>query len=134
MCSVITCLTYKLLLLTSDIQCLRVLQSQVSIITIRPLIVSMLLLRNKKIIDAVDVDTPPYQRESTGFWLDLPPPILQMMIDRGIHPAEAIHAAEHAFLNRFALGADLGTECKAAEKEYKTTSTARKRPARYVVF
>ncbi|KAI0811238.1 P-loop containing nucleoside triphosphate hydrolase protein [Irpex lacteus] len=99
-----------------------------------PLIASILLLRNKKIIDAVDVDTPPYQRESTGFWLDLPPPILQMMIDRGIHPAEAIHAAEHAFLNQFALGADLGTECKAAEKEYKTTSTARKRPARLIFY
>ena len=93
-----------------------------------------MLSRNKKIIDAVDVDTPPYQRETTGFWLDLPQPILQLMIDRGLHPAEAIHAAEHAFLNRFALGADLGTECKAAEKEYKSTTTARKRPARYSVL
>ena len=55
------------------------------------------------------------------------------MFQCGIHPAEAIHAAEHAFLNRFALAADLGTECKAAEKEYKATATTRKRPARCVV-
>ncbi|KAI0340501.1 DEAD/H helicase [Trametopsis cervina] len=91
-------------------------------------------IRNKKIIDAVDVDTPPYERETTGFWLDVPKPILQLMIERGIHPAEAIHAAEHAFLNRFALNADLGTECKAAEKEYKSTPTARKRPARLIFY
>ncbi|KAI0703572.1 P-loop containing nucleoside triphosphate hydrolase protein [Cytidiella melzeri] len=91
-------------------------------------------IRNKKIIDAVDVDTPPYERESTGFWLDVPKPILQVMLERGIHPAEAIHAAEHAFLNRFALSADLGTECKAAEKEYKSTTTARKRPARLIFY
>jgi DEAD/DEAH box helicase domain-containing protein len=49
---------------------------------------------------------------------------------KGINPAEAIHAAEHAFLNRFAMAADMKTECKAAEKEYKTTESQRKRPAR----
>jgi hypothetical protein len=92
-----------------------------------------LLCRNKKIIDAVDVDTPPFERDSTGFWLDIPKPTLQLTLECGIHPAEAIHAAEHAFLNRFALSENLGTECKAAEKEYKSTGTARKRPARYVV-
>lgn len=65
-----------------------------------------------------------------GFWLDVPKKILDMMNHHGIHPAEAIHAAEHAFLNRFAFSADLGTECKAAEKEYSKTNS-RKRPARY---
>lgn len=62
--------------------------------------------------------------------MDVPNNTLQLMINHNIHPAEAIHAAEHAFLNRFALAADLGTECKSAEKEYKMTPTARKRPAR----
>ena len=52
----------------------------------------------------------------------------------GIHPAEAIHAAEHAFLNRFPLATDMGTECKPAEKEYKATPSQRKRPARYAIL
>lgn len=80
------------------------------------------------------METPPWERESTGLWIDVPKPTLDLMRAYGIHPAEAIHAAEHAFLNRFALASDIGTECKPAEKEYKSTPTQRKRPARYVVL
>lgn len=90
--------------------------------------------RNKTIIDAVDVETPPYERESTGIWIDVPKLTLDMMRAHGIHPAEAIHAAEHAFLNRFALASDMGTECKPVKKEYKATPSQRKRPARCVSF
>jgi Distinct helicase family with a unique C-terminal domain including a metal-binding cysteine cluster len=86
--------------------------------------------RNKVILDAVDLDTPPWEHETTGLWVDVPNPVLKLMRVKGINPAEAIHAAEHAFLNRFAMGADMKTECKAAEKEYKTTESQRKRPAR----
>ncbi|GJE86964.1 DEAD/DEAH box helicase [Phanerochaete sordida] len=91
-------------------------------------------IRNKTIIDAVDVETPPYERESTGVWIDIPKATLGMMRAHGIHPAEAIHAAEHAFLNRFALAQDMGTECKPAEKEYKATPSQRKRPARLIFY
>jgi DEAD/DEAH box helicase domain-containing protein len=35
------------------------------------------------------------------------------MLSRDINAAEAIHAAQHAFLNRFPMAADLKTECKA---------------------
>lgn len=91
-------------------------------------------IRNKAIIDAVDLDTPPWERESTGMWMDVPKPILELMRDSGINPAEAIHAAEHAFLNRFALAMDLKTECKVAEKEYKTKASQRKRPARLIFY
>lgn len=63
-------------------------------------------------------------------WMDVPKPTLDLMKDSGINPAEAIHAAEHAFLNRFALATDLKTECKVAEKEYKAKASKRKRPAR----
>ena len=52
------------------------------------------------------------------------------MRNTGINAAEAIHAAEHAIMNRFALAADLKTECKVAEKEYKVAVSQRKRPAR----
>lgn len=68
-----------------------------------------------------------------GMWLDVPKPVLELMRDSGLNPAEAIHAAQHAFLNRFALAADLRTECKVPEKEYKATASQRKRPARYVL-
>ena len=87
--------------------------------------------RNKTILDAVDLDTPPWEREATGLWLDVSKSLLDLMHTKGINPAEAIHAAEHAFLNRFAMAADLKTECKAAEKEYKAQESQRKRPARY---
>ncbi|TFY60627.1 hypothetical protein EVJ58_g5017 [Rhodofomes roseus] len=91
-------------------------------------------IRNKAIIDAVDLDTPPYERESTGMWMDVPRPTLELMKNSGINAAEAIHAAEHAFMNRFALAADLKTECKVAEKEYKATMSQRKRPARLIFY
>ena len=67
-----------------------------------------------------------------GLWLDVPKSVLDLMRDAGMNAAEAIHAAQHAFLNRFALAADLRTECKVPEKEYKVTASQRKRPARFV--
>ena len=57
-----------------------------------------------------------------------------MMQNSGINPAEAIHAAQHAFMNRFALAADLRTECKVPEKEYKASASQRKRPARLIFY
>lgn len=87
-------------------------------------------IRNRSIIDAVDLETPPWERETTGLWLDLPKPILELLKDVNVNPAEAIHAASHAMMNRFPLAKDLQTECKVAEKEYKTTESRRKRPAR----
>ncbi|CAL1704265.1 unnamed protein product [Somion occarium] len=91
-------------------------------------------VRNNAIIESVDLDTPPWERETTGLWLDVPKPTLQLLQTHGINAAEAIHAACHAFLNRFPLANDLGTECKVAEKEYKATESQRKRPARLVFY
>ncbi|KAA1474847.1 DEAD H helicase [Dentipellis sp. KUC8613] len=90
--------------------------------------------RNKVILDVVDVDMPPYERTTMGMWIDIPLPTLAFMKERGINPAEAIHSAEHAFLNRFSLAAELRTECKAAEKEYKAATSQRKRPARLIFY
>lgn len=90
--------------------------------------------RNKVILDTVDLDTAPWEREATGLWLDVSKVILELLRGKGFDPAAAIHAAEHAFLNRFAMAADLKTECKAPEKEYKATESQRKRPARCVHF
>ena len=87
-------------------------------------------MRHKTILDAVEVDTPPWERDTTGFWIDLPRNILDLLRTLQLNVAEAIHAAEHAFLIQFPLAEDVKTECKAAEKEYKVTESARKRPAR----
>jgi len=64
--------------------------------------------------------------------MDVPKTLLQLFQTKGINPAEAIHAAQHAFLNRFSMAQDVKTECKAPEKEYKAAESKRKRPARYV--
>jgi DEAD/DEAH box helicase domain-containing protein len=87
--------------------------------------------RQNVILDVVDLETEPWRRETTGLWIDIPTPTLKLMLAKGINAAAAIHAAEHAFLNRFVLSADLKTECKVPEKEYRTTESNRKRPARY---
>ncbi|KAH9946253.1 P-loop containing nucleoside triphosphate hydrolase protein [Epithele typhae] len=89
---------------------------------------------NRAIIDSVDLDTPPWQRETVGMWFDVPKSVLDLMRDAGINPAEAIHSAQHAYLNRYPLAADLRTECKVPEKEYKATESARKRPARLIFY
>lgn len=67
-------------------------------------------------------------------WMDIPRQTLELMQHSGMNPAEAIHAAQHAFLNRFALAADLRTECKVPEKEYKASASQRKRPARLIFY
>lgn len=90
--------------------------------------------RNQRILDTVDLETPAWERETTGFWIDLPTSILDLMRDKKIDAAEAIHSAEHALLNRFGLPDDIKTECKASEKEYSVTPSQRKRPARSVNF
>ncbi|KAJ2916877.1 hypothetical protein MD484_g3585, partial [Candolleomyces efflorescens] len=91
-------------------------------------------ISNKVILDAVEVDTPAWERDTTGFWLDVPKKTLNLLRSLQVNVAEAIHAAQHAFLIQFPLSEDVKTECKAAEKEYKVTESTRKRPARLIFF
>ncbi|KAI0646899.1 hypothetical protein C8Q79DRAFT_1009058 [Trametes meyenii] len=72
-----------------------------------------------KIRRVVMAYTPPWQRKTTGMWLDVPKSALDLMRTSGMNPSEAIHSAQHTFLNRFALANDLRMECKVPEKEYK---------------
>lgn len=76
------------------------------------------------------MEMPPFERGTTGLWVDLPKSTLDILRLKGINAAEAIHSAAHAFLNRFPLAADLRTECKVPVKEYLAVGTKRKRPAR----
>lgn len=77
---------------------------------------------------------PPFERRTTGFWIDVPKATLDILRLKAINAAEAIHGAEHAFLNRFPMAADMKTECKVPVKEYMAADTKRKRPARSVMF
>ncbi|KAG1835727.1 DEAD H helicase [Suillus variegatus] len=96
--------------------------------------ISKSLFRGNKVLDVVDVDTPPYERQVTGFWFDVPKDLLGLLREKHFNLAEAIHSASHAWMNRFALSPDLRTECKAAEKEYNKEESQRKRPARLILY
>ncbi|KAG2061268.1 DEAD H helicase [Suillus hirtellus] len=96
--------------------------------------ISKSLFRGNKVLDIVDVDTPPYERQVTGFWFDVPKDLLGLLKEKHFNLAEAIHSASHAWMNRFALSPDLRTECKAAEKEYNKEESQRKRPARLILY
>jgi len=91
-------------------------------------------IRNNILLDVVDLETEPWQRETTGMWIDVPKSILDLMLAKGLKASEAIHAAQHAVLNRFVMASDLKTECKVAVKEYKTTESQRKRPGRLIFY
>lgn len=73
---------------------------------------------------------PRFERSTTGFWIDVPKAVLDILRMKALNAAEAIHAAEHAFLNQFPMAADVKTECKLAIKEYKSADSSRKRPGR----
>ena len=90
--------------------------------------------RNNVILDAVDLEMPPFERSTSGFWVDLSKATLDILRLKNVNAAEAIHSACHAFLNRFAMQADVNTECKVPVKEYLARGSKRKRPARWVIF
>lgn len=93
-----------------------------------------------RIIDAVDVYMPPAISYKNGIWINLPPIILDVLKSRKHHIAAAIHAAEHALMSAMPIyipmaPGDIGTECKAPEKELiAKRQTSRIRPARLIFF
>lgn len=72
--------------------------------------------------------TPPYTRETNGFWIDLPTGILKKLRTDDIDGAAAIHAAEHALMNQFALLQDLKADCRVSREEYQEGITAKRFP------
>ncbi|KAF8906023.1 DEAD/H helicase [Gymnopilus junonius] len=86
------------------------------------------------VLDAVELLTSPWERETVGFWIDLPNEILRDLISEGIDGAAAIHAAEHAFLNQFALSEDVKTDCRVAKEEYEDAESPAKRPPRLIFY
>ncbi|KAG6041244.1 hypothetical protein E4U41_005371 [Claviceps citrina] len=92
-----------------------------------------------RILDAVQVDNPPVIRYSKGMWLDVPKKALQILEERRLNSAAAIHAAEHALMSLLptfviSMPEDVRTECKVALKEFSVNETQRKRPARLTFY
>ncbi|KAF6224866.1 hypothetical protein HO133_010060 [Letharia lupina] len=95
--------------------------------------------KNRRILDAVQVDNPPIDIFSKGMWLDVPKSALNLLNSRRLNVAGAIHAAEHAILSLMpqfviSMPGDVRTECKNALKEFATKETSRKRPARLTFY
>ncbi|KAI1398329.1 P-loop containing nucleoside triphosphate hydrolase protein [Hypoxylon fuscum] len=95
--------------------------------------------RRRRILDAVQVDNPPIIRHSKGLWLDIPKRALEILVERRLHVAGAIHAAEHAVMSLMpnfviSMPGDVRTECKNAQKEFAQKETSRKRPARLTFY
>lgn len=95
--------------------------------------------RRSKIIEAVEVYLPPFQTRRMGIWINLSISVLETITAKRLNAAAAIHAAEHLIISmipRFVVASpgDLGTECKAPEKELGKRASERIRPARLIVF
>ena len=95
--------------------------------------------KRRRIVDAVQVDNPPIEILSKGMWLDVPKSALDILKNRGMNIAGAIHAAEHAILSLMpqfvvSMPGDVRTECKVALKEFAKKETSRKRPARVTFY
>ncbi|KAI1499353.1 hypothetical protein F5X99DRAFT_286507 [Biscogniauxia marginata] len=95
--------------------------------------------KKRRILDAVQVDNPPIIRHSKGMWLDVPKRALDILVERRLHVAGAIHAAEHAIISLMSnfvisMPDDVRTECKSALKEFARRETTRKRPARLTFY
>lgn len=95
--------------------------------------------KKRRILDAVQVDNPPIIRFSKGMWLDVPKQALEILQERRLNVAGAIHAAEHAVLSLMpnfviSMPGDVRTECKVGLKEFAQKETARKRPARLTFY
>jgi DEAD/DEAH box helicase domain-containing protein len=95
--------------------------------------------RKRRILDAIHVDNPPIIIFSKGMWLDVPKHALEILVERRLNVAGAIHAAEHAILSLMpnfvvSMPGDVRTECKIGTKEFAKKETQRKRPARLTFY
>ena len=95
--------------------------------------------QKRRILDAVAVDNPPVDIFSKGMWIDVPKFALEILTEKRLNLAAAIHAAEHALMSLMpqyviSMPGDVRTECKNALKEFAKKETQRKRPARLTFY
>ncbi|TGO64788.1 hypothetical protein BOTNAR_0084g00190 [Botryotinia narcissicola] len=95
--------------------------------------------KKRRILDAIQVDNPPIILHSKGMWLDVSKVALEILVEKRLNIAGAIHAAEHAVLSLMpnfviSMPGDVRTECKIAVKDFAQKETTRKRPARLTFY
>ncbi|KAI5957033.1 HRQ1 [Candida margitis] len=102
--------------------------------------------RKEEILEVVEVNNPPVIAYGKGCWLNVPKAALDIIKAKQLSAAGGIHAAAHGIMNMLPIfvnysqaNANLGdfelaTECKAPTKEFKSTKSERKRPARLVFY
>ena len=95
--------------------------------------------KKRRILDAVAIDNPLIVIHSKGLWIDVPKQAMEILTERRINIAAAIHAAEHAILSLMptyviSMPMDVKTECKLQIKEFAKKQTMRKRPARLTFY
>lgn len=102
--------------------------------------------RKEEILEVVEVNNPPVVAYAKGCWLNVPKIAIDIIKAKQLSAAGGIHAAAHGIMNMLPIfvnysqaNANLGdfelaTECKAPTKEFKTTKSERKRPARLVFY
>ena len=95
--------------------------------------------KQRRILDAVQVDNPPIIIDAKGMWLDVPKLALEILKSHRLNYAAGIHAAEHAILSLMpnfviSMPGDVRTECKVAIKEFAKKESSRKRPARLTFY
>ncbi|KAG5366439.1 ATP-dependent helicase HRQ1 [Yarrowia sp. B02] len=93
--------------------------------------------KRDRVMEAVEVDHPPFVINTKGFWIDIPQTSMKLIEAKKLSLAGAIHAAEHALINFFPRyvvcgPGDVRTECKAPEKEFAKRQSTRIRPARLI--
>ncbi|KAI5962303.1 HRQ1 [Candida pseudojiufengensis] len=102
--------------------------------------------RKEEILEVVEVDNPPIVSFAKGVWLNVPKLAIDIIKSKKLSAAGGIHAAEHAIMNMLPIyintskantnmaDFEMGTECKAPQKEFKSTESTRKRPARLIFY
>ena len=106
----------------------RLLQTQVKFLSILNRACDGCVIRGKVILDVVELMTLPYERQTTGFWIDVNQHILKKLEANEIDGAAAIHAAEHAILNQFALSQDMKADCRVVKEGYHEGVKAKRPP------
>lgn len=110
------------------------------VIKVKMLVFGFFKVNSKdQIIDEVEVESIPHAIERQGFWINVPKHILDLLSEKNLSLAGAIHGAEHAIISMMptitkSAPGEILTECKAPEKEFSHKQTSRIRPGRLIFY
>ena len=83
-------------------------------------------------MEVIDLVLPPFELSTHGFWVDLPRGTKAAVEEAGILFRDAMHAAQHVFVNCLPLF----VRCDRAdiETEHASIDQIRDRPGRFIVY